>query len=128
TTSYSPPSHCARVARSDWRSFAAEIHRNKVMVRKAPKRPRSGASLEAGRDTTLEEGRVRARSSKGKEPIRLVATEKWVVDLKVKVDRFKAELREAEQRQEELKKEANDNHIQLMEDVLHGERAPKVDP
>ncbi|RRT33253.1 hypothetical protein B296_00045466 [Ensete ventricosum] len=26
TTSYSPPSLCARVARSDWRSFAAEIH------------------------------------------------------------------------------------------------------
>ncbi|RWW43341.1 hypothetical protein BHE74_00051011, partial [Ensete ventricosum] len=47
---------------------------NKVMVRKAPKRPRSGASLEAGRDTTLEEGRVQARSSKGKEPIR----SKWI--------------------------------------------------
>ncbi|RRT35643.1 hypothetical protein B296_00032622 [Ensete ventricosum] len=27
TTSYSPPSLCARVVRSYWRSFAAEIHR-----------------------------------------------------------------------------------------------------
>ncbi|RRT57916.1 hypothetical protein B296_00024061 [Ensete ventricosum] len=27
TTSYSPPSLCARVARSDWGSFAIEIHR-----------------------------------------------------------------------------------------------------
>ncbi|RRT63848.1 hypothetical protein B296_00022615 [Ensete ventricosum] len=54
---------------------------NKVMVRKAPKRPRSEASLEAGRDTTLEEGHVRARSSKGKEPIRYP-------DVVIEEDRF----------------------------------------